>query len=391
MKNILNKCAAFFAAAAIFSGISCQASWQDDYPWAVDGVNYCLENDIMSGNEYGDLMLGDYLTREQMAKLLTNTFNLDKNAEPEFNDVDINHWSYEFTAAISAFMKKKSESFNGGEYVTREEFVATMMLAAGLKEGNVRNSDFLSRNFSDASEVDSNYYKLFTIAAERAYINGYDGYLTPKALMTRAEICTLLYRVSQSLGGKITLTWQDLGVKESWTPLVGEPQVTVEQAQAWAADRGAHERFIEIAPVYWKYGEITGLRPEVLYAQAAKETGFGKYGGAVLPEMNNWAGIKTKSASGDRTEDHETFATPDDGVRAHFNHMCAYVGLEPVGEPHDRYFVVKSIAWAGSVENIEALGGRWCPDLYYGYSILKDYVTPMILFDERGISTNDIA
>ena len=118
------------------------------------------------------------------------------------------------------------------------------------------------------------------------------------------------------------------------------------------------DRFLDAADIYWKYGELTGIRPEVLYAQAAKETAFGNYGGAVLPEMNKFAGIKKYGATGDATEDHESFATPDDGVRAHFNHMSAYVGLEPIGEVHGRYNSVKSLSWAGTVKYVEALGGR---------------------------------
>lgn len=370
--------AALAALSTFFAGTGlCLADWQEDYPWAVDGVNYCVDNHIMDGDENGDLLLGEYLTRAQMAKLLVNTFGLEADGEASFTDVDENHWSYEYLPAFEKCMKKKSEKFRGDMYVTREEFTATMMLAAGLGEGNLRNSGFLDANFKDAYRVDSDYKVLFTIAAERAFINGDGGNLYPKSLMTRAEICTLLYRVAQTLNGSITLTWQDLGVEESWTPLVGESKISVEQAQEWAKDRGAEERFIEIAPTYWEYGELTGLRPEILYAQAAKETGFGRYGGAVTPEMNNWAGIKIKNPSGDKTEDHESFETPEDGVRAHFNHMCAYTGTEPIGEPHDRYFVVKSISWAGTVENLEALGGRWCPDLYYGYCILKDYLAKM--------------
>ena len=38
--------------------------------------------------------------------------------------------------------------------------------------------------------------------------------------------------------------------------------------------------------------------------------------------------------------------------------------------PHDRYYVVKSIAWAGTVKYVEQLGGRWCPDINYGYDIM---------------------
>jgi N-acetyl-anhydromuramyl-L-alanine amidase AmpD len=155
------------------------------------------------------------------------------------------------------------------------------------------------------------------------------------------------------------------------TPIMGPAQATFVQAQEWARLKGAHLRFIAIAPAYWSYGALTGIRPEVLYAQSAKETAYGRYGGAVTPDMNNWAGIKTKNATGDRREDHESFATPADGVRAHFNHMCAYVGLKPVGTPHGRYYVVQDLSWAGTVKDVEELGGKWAPSASYGIDIVK--------------------
>ena len=155
------------------------------------------------------------------------------------------------------------------------------------------------------------------------------------------------------------------------TPILGPPQATVAQAQEWARKNNAHQRFIDIAPTYWHYGQLTGIRPEVLYAQSAHETGFGRYGGAVTPDQNNWAGIKIKNPVGDRPEDHETFATPEEGVRAHFNHVCAYLGLPPIGEPHPRYHVVNSLSWAGTVKYVEELGGKWAPSATYGQSIVK--------------------
>ena len=75
--------------------------------------------------------------------------------------------------------------------------------------------------------------------------------------------------------------------------------------------------------------------------------------------------------AGERTEDHETFATPEEGVRAHFNHVCAYVGYEPIGKPHPRYEVVKSMPWAGTVRHVEELGGKWAPSPSYGERIVK--------------------
>ncbi|MBW6464762.1 MAG: N-acetylmuramoyl-L-alanine amidase, partial [Firmicutes bacterium] len=162
----------------------------------------------------------------------------------------------------------------------------------------------------------------------------------------------------------------DFDPPKTKTAINGAPTVTLEQAQLWAAGRSANQRFIDIAPLYWEYGAKTGMRPEVLYAQAAMETGFGRYGNRVLPEYNNWAGIKVAYSNGDEPEDHEVFATPEDGVRAHFNHMAAYVGLPPVGDPHARYHVVARQTWAGSVLFVEDLSGKWAPQLDYHVYIL---------------------
>lgn len=353
-----------------------------EFEWAKDAVGYCVKKGFLSGNEKGDLLLGDNLTREQMARILIDAFGLlphqaeevEKPIGPAFNDVPDTRWSYGYVQTFLGYMKKKGTTFKPEENVTREEFAASLVLTSGLKESNIRNSDILETNFKDYKDVDSDYKKLMCIAVERGYYKGSEQMLRPKDLLTRAEACSLLYQVLGAKDGIVTLS---LGVIPSETYLVGMPQVTLERAKAWAEKMGAHQRFIDIADIYWQYGEITGIRPEILYAQAAKETGFGKYGGAVVPEQNNWAGIKTKTATGDLTEDHETFATPEDGVRGHFNHMSAYIGLAPIGEPHGRYHSVKSIKWAGTVKTLEELGGKWCPDLYYGYSILHRYIEKM--------------
>ena len=162
------------------------------------------------------------------------------------------------------------------------------------------------------------------------------------------------------------------------TAIAGKAKATVAQAQEWARNRKAHQRFVEIAPAYWQYGGLTGLRPEVLYAQSAKETAFGRYGGAVKPAQNNWAGIKIKNPQGDSTADFETFSTPQEGVRAHFNHICAYTGLKPVGEPHGRYWIVLEMTWAGQVKYVEELGGKWGVGLDYGISVVRDYLVDLL-------------
>ena len=370
-KKMLLLCMAAFSAYM-------QTGWAQDMAWASKAVEYCQEKGIISGMEDGDLALDHNLTREQMAKMLVDAFgkmSADKPAETVYSDVEPWRWSIDYIAAFQNYRKKKDAMFRPIEKVTREEFAASIVLISGLSEGNIRNSNILDYNFKDAGQVDKDYKKLLCIAVERGYMKGDNGFLNPKDLLNRAEACSLIYRVLEAKAGNLVL---DLGVKQSSTSMTGPAQVTLEQAKIWAEKKGAHQRFIDIADYYWQYGQLTGIRPEIMYAQAAKETAYGKYTGQVKPEQNNWAGIKTKYATGDAPEDHETFATPEDGVRGHFNHMSAYLGLAPVGEPHERYYSVKSLKWAGTVKNLEELGGKWCPDLYYGYSILHDYIEPMM-------------
>ncbi len=378
-----------------------------DFEWAEKAVTYCVKNKILTGVGGGDLALADGLTREQMATLLCHSFDFEikddiessseevaedevlsdselpieeEKDEPLFQDVPKERWSYKYIEAVSSCLfggGRLPDNLNPTELVSREEFASTLVLAYGLKSSNLRNSKLLDFNFKDADEIDKNYKKLVGIAVERGLMSGYEGYLRPKDNLNRAEACSLLYRAISVKDGSLKVDPKELGVIQSTTPMIAEPEITLEEIKEWATSKGATESFIAAADIYYYYGEITGIRPDVLYAQAAKETGFGKYGGAVLPEMNNFAGIKKYGQNGDATEDHESFETQDDGVRAHFNHMSAYVGLEPVGEPHGRYKSVASMSWAGSVEYLEELGGKWCPDLYYGFSILHDYIEQM--------------
>lgn len=155
------------------------------------------------------------------------------------------------------------------------------------------------------------------------------------------------------------------------TVIIGPARLTVENAQQWALKRKADQSFVDIAPTYWIYGEKTGLRPEVLYVQAALVTDFGQFSDQLPRSYHNWAGIKLSPAGTDSGSiGFEQFLTPDDGVRAHFNEMAAFIGLKAVGEPHQRYHEVSEQFWAGSVLHVEDLSGKWSDQPNYHEEIL---------------------
>ncbi|MBC7340875.1 MAG: glucosaminidase domain-containing protein [Clostridia bacterium] len=167
------------------------------------------------------------------------------------------------------------------------------------------------------------------------------------------------------------------------TPILGSPQATVGQAKAWAKKRGATEEFINLANLYWSIA--SPVRPEVAYAQAAKETGFGKFGGAVTPDMHNPCGLKVTKPKGDAREDHARFPDWLTGVKAHRDHLALYAGAPgyPLkNTPDPRHFErIK-----GTATTVEALGGKdkWAPNPDYGKSIVRDYLSDLMATEEDG-------
>lgn len=387
MIKLKKKILAVSAALLVLCTAAAGEDYKTQYPWAAEAVSYCIRNDILRGDADGNLMLGDSLTQAQAASLLVRTFDFEPlEAYGRKKLIEDSHWAAAEVADIGGYIVLPGE-FEADEDASREMFVSTLVSVLGLETRY--DASVLKENFRDCSKVRLEYIPFLASAYKNNLMKGSGGRINPKDSLTRAEAVTLIYR---ALNGA-DATDEDIPAKETpapvppdetpapepaeeavittHTPLIGAAQVTAEQAKAWARAKGAHQRYIDIADTYWKYGELTGIRADILYAQAGKETGYGNYTGRVLPEMNNWAGIKKYGAVGDETEDHETFETPDDGVRGHFNHICAYVGLEPIGTPHGRYNSVKSLAWAGTITEAEQLGGKWCPDPMYGADIVK--------------------
>ena len=128
--------------------------------------------------------------------------------------------------------------------------------------------------------------------------------------------------------------------------------------------------------IYADLGAKYGIRWDAVFAQSCKETGFWKFGGLVKPEQNNFAGLGSFGG-----QKGASFATPSDGIEAQFQHWHVYYygGNLPAGtkvlDPR-RDAVIKS-GWAGKLQYVEDLGGRWAPSADYGSSIVNDYMKVM--------------
>ena len=126
----------------------------------------------------------------------------------------------------------------------------------------------------------------------------------------------------------------------------------------------------EIVSYYYEEGEREGIRPDVAFAQALKETGFFRYGGTVTPDQNNFCGLGTTSA----TVKGFYFPNPQIGVRAHIQHLLAYSSTRkptlPLVDP--RYSLVRKAYGDRTLGNWQDLNGRWAvPGNFYGQEILS--------------------
>jgi N-acetylmuramoyl-L-alanine amidase len=116
----------------------------------------------------------------------------------------------------------------------------------------------------------------------------------------------------------------------------------------------------------------------VAYAQSAKETGYGNFGGVIDPSFRNPCGLKTTAGGSDSDPDaHQRFTTWRQGITACIDHLALYAGAPGYprpSTPDPRHF--PSIR--GTARTVERLGAAWAPAPDYGLSIVRDYLTPLL-------------
>ena len=158
--------------------------------------------------------------------------------------------------------------------------------------------------------------------------------------------------------------------------IISDTEVTAKDAKKWAKSKGATETFIDIADLYYEYAPEHGdVNPAIAYVQAAKETGFGRFGGVIDESYKNPCGLKIAAGGGDTDPNaHQKFKTWDQGVQAHLDHLALYAGAK--GYPKDasdtydpRHYATRK----GVAPSVNSLGTNWAPSPTYGQEVSKLY------------------
>ncbi len=127
--------------------------------------------------------------------------------------------------------------------------------------------------------------------------------------------------------------------------------------------------------IYLEECQAEGVKAEVAFCQAMKETGFLRFGGRVDISQYNFAGI----GAVDGGTGAASFPDVRTGIRAQIQHLKAYASKDALVNPcvDPRFSLVTRntapyIEWLGIQEN--PYGKGWATAQGYGYSIINDYM-----------------
>ncbi|MDL2224580.1 glucosaminidase domain-containing protein [Bacteroidales bacterium OttesenSCG-928-M06] len=154
-------------------------------------------------------------------------------------------------------------------------------------------------------------------------------------------------------------------------PILTKPSANVDQMKAWAKAKGATLHFIGLADIFWTTCISLGVDPVVAYCQSGKETGYGKYNGAVSLKHKNTCGLKKENRNDDNPEDHAVFATWEDGIMAHVEHLALYAGASGFPKKESERKDTRHYGYLkGQAKTVEELGGKWAVSKTYGIEIV---------------------
>ncbi|WP_296242779.1 N-acetylmuramoyl-L-alanine amidase [uncultured Faecalicoccus sp.] len=129
--------------------------------------------------------------------------------------------------------------------------------------------------------------------------------------------------------------------------------------------KGGADTIEKFCQMYIEECKAEGVKAEVAFAQTMHETGFLKFGGDVLPNQYNFAGLGAtgNGATGNSFKDVRT------GIRAHVQHLKCYASTEPLNQ--EKVDPRWSDSLRGKAPTVEKLQGTWASSNTYASSLMK--------------------
>lgn len=186
-------------AGAMLTAAAFAASFSDmpqaNY-WSAEALAAAVSNGLLQGDN-GLLRPQASLTRAEMAAIVNRAFGATAVASlSDYNDVPSGIW-YENEMAKAVAM----QTFKGYAHqllptatITREETFTVLARALGLSDGDTS----VLASYADGSSVDGWAADAMASLVEAGYVEGENGRLYPKEIITREEFAQVIYNMCKN-------------------------------------------------------------------------------------------------------------------------------------------------------------------------------------------------
>ena len=171
----------------------------ENYQWAKEAIKALADKGIVSGTGNGKFSPEQYVTREQLVKMVMLSIGVSGDYRQDFfNDVDNSSWyaSYVNEAATKNIIYGISDNeFGVGQYVTRQDLAVIVVRAAKTK--GYFDSEIASENvFADNTDISAYAKEAVNILFTNGVVNGKgDNKFMPADYCTRAEAAKIIYGI----------------------------------------------------------------------------------------------------------------------------------------------------------------------------------------------------
>ena len=169
-----------------------------DFPtgWSQEAMTAAVNNGLLVGVSDNEIKPADNLTRAEFATIVARAFGASTVADiSAYTDVPQDAWYYTYIAKavkMEAMQGKSATEMDPEANITREEAFTALARVLVLE-----SSDYSSLSkFPDASEISDWAKPYLSALSAKGYVNGdHNGYVTPKANITREEFAQVMHNM----------------------------------------------------------------------------------------------------------------------------------------------------------------------------------------------------
>jgi len=175
----------------------------EDTEWAREAIMLLSDRKVVNGKAYKKFAPNDYVTREEFVKMLCLALELESNnSDNPFKDVSESDWYYQYIligAGNKVIAGKSEDHFGVGENITREDMavmITRAMNAAKFTVTDVINNLYYELEFEDVEEISDYAKESVKSLVKKGIISGMgNNTFSPKSNATRAQAAQMIYKV----------------------------------------------------------------------------------------------------------------------------------------------------------------------------------------------------